>query len=99
MRGEHLRVRRVIESVLHELVLKGVALSTIKDPAYRDAVVAARLSTALLMLRWSRKNEAQADEKGMWYAFRAGYDPRGLVQFLRKLLPGKPAQPQTETRL
>ncbi len=33
----------------------------------------------------SRENEFVADEKGLWAAYRAGFDPRGMVQFLAKL--------------
>lgn len=33
----------------------------------------------------SRENEFVADEKGLWAAYRAGFDPRGMSQFLAKL--------------
>lgn len=33
----------------------------------------------------SRENEFVADEKGLWAAYRAGFDPQGMPQFLAKL--------------
>ncbi|MEN9204051.1 MAG: M48 family metallopeptidase [Thermostichus sp. DG_1_6_bins_120] len=33
----------------------------------------------------SRENEFIADEKGLWAAYRAGFDPQGMPQFLAKL--------------
>ncbi|MGQ9836721.1 MAG: M48 family metallopeptidase [Cyanobacteriota bacterium] len=33
----------------------------------------------------SRENELVADEKGLWAAYRAGFDPQGMPQFLVKL--------------
>ena len=38
-----------------------------------------------ILLGYGRENELEADEKGMRYAFQAGYDPRCMAQFLRYL--------------
>ena len=35
----------------------------------------------LSLLRFSRLNEAQADRRGVQFAYQAGYDPEGLVEF------------------
>jgi predicted Zn-dependent protease len=39
----------------------------------------------LSMLSYSRKQELQADTYGITYAFRAGFNPEGMVTFFKKL--------------
>jgi predicted Zn-dependent protease len=39
----------------------------------------------LLSLKFGRSDEFEADEVGVTYMDRAGYDPRGLVRFFRQL--------------
>jgi predicted Zn-dependent protease len=41
--------------------------------------------TKLLSLRFGRDDEEQADQMAVGYMERAGYDPRGLVRFLKRL--------------
>lgn len=43
------------------------------------------LAATLGMLSYSRRDELEADELGMLYARRAGYDPAAMVSFLGKL--------------
>jgi predicted Zn-dependent protease len=38
-----------------------------------------------LMLKYSRENEYEADQKGIQYLAEAGYDPQGMVNFLKKI--------------
>ena len=40
---------------------------------------------SLLALGYSQEDELLADEKGVTYAYRAGYDPRGMITLLEKL--------------
>jgi len=37
------------------------------------------------MLKYSREDELRADRLGVTYAFRAGYNPEGMITFLQKL--------------
>jgi len=39
----------------------------------------------LTMLKYSREDELRADRLGVTYAFRAGYNPEGMITFLQKL--------------
>lgn len=43
------------------------------------------LSTSVLFLGLSREDELEADRMGTSYAARAGYDPGGLLRFVKKL--------------
>lgn len=45
----------------------------------------ATTATDLVLLGYGREQEFQADEIGVTYGSRAGYDPWGLVRFLEKL--------------
>lgn len=38
-----------------------------------------------LMLKYSRENEAEADQRGMQFMTGVGYDPRAMVTFLKKI--------------
>ncbi|MCC6730680.1 MAG: M48 family metalloprotease [Chthonomonadales bacterium] len=57
-----------------QLLLKG---RTVQDVA--------SLASDLLGLSYSRDDEYEADSRGLSYAYRAGYDPRGLLRFFEKL--------------
>lgn len=63
---------------------------------YGDLVInLGKIGANLLMLKYSRKQESQADELGVRFAYEAGYDPRGLLetfQIFKKL--GKPNAPE-----
>jgi predicted Zn-dependent protease len=43
------------------------------------------IAANLLSLKFSRSDEYEADEVGVRYMVRAGYDPRGLARFFRRL--------------
>lgn len=45
----------------------------------------AGLASQLLNLRYSRDDEFDADSRALNYTHRAGFDPRGLVEFFNKL--------------
>ena len=45
----------------------------------------AGLASQLLNLRYSRDDEFDADSRALNYTHRAGFDPRGLVEFFQKL--------------
>ena len=56
-----------------------------KNSKKEDVKAAATVAVNLLMLGYSRKHEYQADLLGVRYAWRAGYDPHGMITFFGKL--------------
>jgi len=50
-----------------------------------DLVIASQVVVGLMMKGYSRQHEYEADILGARYAWRAGYNPRGLVSFFRKI--------------
>jgi len=51
----------------------------------QTAETAAQIGTSLAMLRYSRKDEGEADNLAVQYSLRAHYDPQGMAGFFRKL--------------
>ena len=49
------------------------------------AQLGANVAAQATMMKFSRDDEREADLKGLQYMRRAGYDPRGMVEFLRVL--------------
>lgn len=45
----------------------------------------AEITSALLELKYSRQDEYEADRLGIEYAYKAGYDPNGIVRFFELL--------------
>ena len=50
---------------------------------------ATKYTTKFLNLRYSRKDEYQADKLGVWYMSRAGYNPCGMIELMEVLLKQK----------
>lgn len=78
---EHGR-QRMTRSALVELGLGILGAAFDIDP--NMARLAAGAATLSLVLPFSRNQETQADEVGLRYMARAGYDPRAAVQIWRK---------------
>ncbi|MGH8016997.1 MAG: M48 family metallopeptidase [Opitutaceae bacterium] len=100
----HVTARHGAERVSQGLLLTagGVALDVAlrdEDSGTRNLALAAYGvgSTVGVMLPYSRLNESEADEIGMIYAARAGYDPRAAVDFwtsMQKESEGKAKPPE-----
>jgi predicted Zn-dependent protease len=63
----------------------GLILGSIFVPATRPFAQLGESGLGLLMLKYSRDDEAQADGLGVKYASRAGWDPDGIPQMLTTL--------------
>ena len=56
----------------------GLALGSIVSPTFQRYSGAAQQALSLLFLKFSRTDESQADELGVEYATKAGYDSRDI---------------------
>lgn len=74
--GRH-AAKQISSSILADLA---ISLGT-KGSAQKVASIA----TSLVMLQYSRDDEYDADRRGIYYTYAAGYDPEGLVRFFEKL--------------
>ncbi|HZU44738.1 MAG TPA: M48 family metallopeptidase [Terriglobales bacterium] len=76
-------------------LLGGILGSVIGGAGGALANLGAQQVGGLLSLRYSRKDEAQADAVGAIIMYKAGFDPRALPQFFQKLeQTGGPGGPQ-----
>ncbi|HOE60085.1 MAG TPA: M48 family metalloprotease [Kiritimatiellia bacterium] len=58
-----------------------------RGSAWTDlAGTAGQLGSAVVLASYSREQERQADQGGMLYLVRAGYDPQGMVDLMRLLI-------------
>lgn len=80
-----------LQATLGYQILSTIALVTFQKGREKKkkqaAYIAYAASTAfnLVMLGYSRKDEFQADELGVKYAYKAGFEPRGMIGAFRKL--------------
>jgi len=63
----------------------GLGIASAVSPTFRRHGAAAEQALGLLMLKYSRDDESQADELGVRYATGAGYDPREIPGTYRTL--------------
>lgn len=71
-------------------LLAGLLLG--QDPSQGQRLLAQLVGTGVLT-RYSRDAEFQADNLGVEYAYRAGYNPRGAADFFRQLLQMRQRRP------
>ncbi len=64
-----------------ELFNLGLGLGSILSPTFQQFSGLAQTGVGLLFLKYSRDDESQADQLGVRYMYKAGYDPRQLSDF------------------
>ncbi|MCX8072503.1 MAG: M48 family metalloprotease [Candidatus Binatia bacterium] len=104
--AHHLARQQEATQILNYTSLLGILLSTVQ-PAVGAGAVALQAAT---QLRYQREFEQEADYQGARFMKQAGFNPRGMLQFFRKLsedqrgsaavaTPYLLSHPLTETRL
>lgn len=86
----HAAARHGAKSVERNLIFQGAVMLTaisVDDSDYSNYIVGgAQLGAQLLSQRYSRKAELEADQYGMQYMARAGYDPEAAVTLQEKFV-------------
>jgi predicted Zn-dependent protease len=88
--------QRLLRSSLAQTLLVGANFSMGNmDPQQRQTVMAALGAGAQygLILPFSREQETEADEMGLRYMARAGYDPHEAISFWERMENSGGAQP------
>jgi len=83
----HVVNRDIIKS-FKKNILFGIGVSVISDKSETLGTIAG-IGTGLLSLRYSRKDEYDADDSGRFLSYRAGYNPGSQVHFLQHLMDEK----------
>jgi predicted Zn-dependent protease len=90
--------QRLLKTQLAQTVLQGASVSvSLADMSYeqQQAVLGALgMGTQVgLLLPFSREHESEADERGLLYMARAGYDPREAIAFWQRMAEHSSGQP------
>jgi len=82
----HVAARHSVNQVQRALGYEIVSSLILGDAKSADARQAADIAfDTVVMTGYSRKDESQADELGIKYAARAGFDPYGMARFFARL--------------
>lgn len=88
--------QRLLRSTLTQTLMTGASFSmSDMDPQKRHAVMAALGAGAQfgVLLPFSREHETEADEMGLLYMARAGYDPHEAITFWERMANSGGSQP------
>lgn len=66
-----------------QLMNLGLGLGAILSPAFRQVGGLAQMGLEVLMLKYSRDHERQADQLGLEYMTKCGYDPAKMSEFFQ----------------
>jgi predicted Zn-dependent protease len=89
----HVTARHVAEMIERSKKLSIATLAAIiagvlaggGGKASQAAATTAMAGAEALALKYTRENEVEADQTGLQYILKGGYDPQGLVTFLNKI--------------
>lgn len=88
--------QRLLSSKLTQTLMAGASFSMSQmDPGERQGVMAALGAGAQygILLPFSRDHESEADQMGLIYMARAGYDPRESISFWERMSESNGRQP------
>ncbi len=80
----HINGRHITKAITKQTQI-GVLLNILLAGRGALAGDAASLGFELLGYKFSRDDENEADSRGISYAYKAGFDPHGIVRFFEKL--------------
>ncbi len=81
----HIAARHGVKKLQAYKLYTLLSLALLSKKETREAGKFTAQAFNLLALGYSQEDELLADEKGVTYAYRAGYDPRGMITLLEKL--------------
>lgn len=88
--------QRLLRSTMAQTLMMGASFSmSDMDPSQRRAVMGALGAGASygVLLPFSREHEIEADQMGLLYMARAGYDPREAIEFWERMSQAGGQQP------
>lgn len=78
----HINARHSAKKISEQIQTNAAIALLVKGNAAQQI---AGLGANLLNLQYSRADEYEADKRGLSYAYKAGYDPHGMIWFFKKL--------------
>lgn len=89
----HIEKRHSVKQLQKTLLAQGIAIAALGGES-AGLQVAGQLAIGIAMNGYSRSHEEESDERGAELAYKAGYDPKGLVGFFETLKHGRPDSPE-----
>ena len=89
----HIAERHSMEQLTRQFGFNLVLSAVLGEEAAAWQAILAQASSGLVMLRFSRDDERQADELGVQYMYAAGYNPEGMVHLLELFLSMQEREP------
>ena len=82
----HVTARHGVNQMSKQILASvGLGVAVIVNPDLEDLAVLGEIGLGLAFLKYSRDDERQADDLGLRYAVRAGYDPNQVPEVFRVL--------------
>jgi predicted Zn-dependent protease len=82
----HVNARHAAKLISQQMAANyGISIFAIILKSGPTAQNIAAMAEDLLSLHYSRDDEYEADRRGLSYAYKAGFDPRGMIRFFKKL--------------
>src|SRR5262249_23096616 len=81
----HVKAKHISSRSKQALIWQGLSVAALALGQGRNGLIGSQVLGNLALLRYGRKQELEADLLGMRFARDAGYDPNGMVHFLRKM--------------
>jgi predicted Zn-dependent protease len=94
----HVVARHVIKQMEQQQAIGAVGSILLGQNPGALQQVAAQILAGGVMARFSRGDEKEADDLGLQYMTKAGYDPHGMLDMFQKLLSLEKGQPSTVER-
>lgn len=81
----HIAARHGLKKLQAHRLYTLLSIALLSTEETREAGKFAAQAFNLLALGYSQEDELLADKKGVDYAYKAGFDPYGMITFLEKL--------------
>ncbi len=95
----HVSARHSMKQLTKRMGFDAISKMLLGQDAQEWQVTATSMLSGLGFLSFSRKQEYEADELGVQVMKAAGYDPRGLLRFLDKLVAMRDREPSAVERM
>ncbi len=97
----HVAARHATENMAKGTIasIGSIPLVILGGPAGAAARQASQVAIPLEFLKFSRKNEEEADYLGLQYMYKAGYDPSAFVSMFEKLQAKEKSKPGSISKL
>ena len=81
----HVTARHSASAMSQQIGMSALLAVALREGSSQGVATAANYATQLIALKYSRSNEIEADQYGMDYMVKAGYNPKGMIETMEIL--------------